>query len=161
MTRLEELPTAGRSVVDGNAYLVLGTADEQGRPWTTPVYFGHEGYAAFSWVSSPDARHSRNVAARPEVSLVVFDSTVPIGGGQAVYMTATAHRVPDDELDARAEVFRTPRFPGVRYFEPQELREGPIHLYRAVVEEQWILVAARDPDLGRGIDSRLPVDLRD
>jgi uncharacterized protein YhbP (UPF0306 family) len=161
MTRREDLPEAARSVVDGNAYMVLGTADADGRPWTTPVYFGHERYAEFYWLSSPEARHSRNIAGRPEVSLVVFDSSAPIGGAQAVYMAATAARVPDEEVPARAEVFRTPRFPGARFFEPRELLDGSLHLYRAVVEEHSILVRGSDPDLGRGVDSRYPVDVAD
>ena len=29
---------------------------------------------------APDARHSRNLAARPEVAIAIFDSTVPVGG---------------------------------------------------------------------------------
>ena len=161
MTRREDLPEAARSVLDGNAYMVLGTADPDGRPWTTPVYFGHERYAEFYWLSSPEARHSRNIAGRPEVSLVVFDSSVPIGGAQAVYMAATAARVPDEEVPARAEVFRTPRFPGARFFEPRELLDGSLHLYRAAVEEHSILVRGSDPDLGRGVDSRYPVDVAD
>jgi general stress protein 26 len=159
MTRREDLPEAARAVVDGNAYMVLGTADPDGRPWTTPVYFGHERYAELYWLSSPEAQHSRNVATRPEVSVVVFDSTAPVGGAQAVYMAATAARVPDDEVPDRAEVFRTPRFPGARFFEPRELLDGSLHLYRAVVDRHWVLVRGSDPDLGRGVDRRHPVDL--
>ena len=44
------------------------------------------GYDALFWVSSPQARHSRNLAARPQVSIVVFDSQVPVGSAAAVYM---------------------------------------------------------------------------
>ena len=64
--------------------------DAAGRPWVSPVYFAHAGFAEFFWVSSPDATHSRNIAARPEVGIVVFDSQVAIGTGQGVYMPAIA-----------------------------------------------------------------------
>jgi hypothetical protein len=42
------------------------------------------------WVSYPGARHSQNIAVRPQIAMVVFDRTVPAGTGQGVYMSATA-----------------------------------------------------------------------
>jgi hypothetical protein len=70
--------------------MTLGTADGDGRPWVSPVYYAPEGYAEFYWVSSPKATHSRNIAARLEVSIVIFDSRTPIGSGQGVYVSACA-----------------------------------------------------------------------
>jgi pyridoxine/pyridoxamine 5'-phosphate oxidase len=66
--------------------VTLATADAEGRPWASPVWFAHEGYRDFLWVSSPEARHSRNVAVRPELALVLFDSTVAPGDAAAVYV---------------------------------------------------------------------------
>src|SRR6185295_16604922 len=86
-------------------YLVLGTADEDGLPWTSPVYFAHSEHRDFFWVSKPDARHSRNIAARPDASIVIFDSSVPIGTGQGVYMTALARELEGDEQTAGLEVY--------------------------------------------------------
>jgi Pyridoxamine 5'-phosphate oxidase len=94
-----------RAIVDANAYLTLATADAAGTPWASPVWFAHDGYVRFVWVSRPDARHSQNVAARPEVGIVVFDSTVPVGGAQAVYVEATAEVVDDADLDRLIGVF--------------------------------------------------------
>ena len=51
-------------------------------------YYAHAGYREFLWLSSPDAKHSRNVQVRPEIGIVIFDSTVPISTGQGVYMSA-------------------------------------------------------------------------
>jgi nitroimidazol reductase NimA-like FMN-containing flavoprotein (pyridoxamine 5'-phosphate oxidase superfamily) len=56
-----------RSIIDASLYLVLATADGTGRPWSSPVYFAHDRYAEFLWVSAPEAEHSRNIAARPQV----------------------------------------------------------------------------------------------
>jgi nitroimidazol reductase NimA-like FMN-containing flavoprotein (pyridoxamine 5'-phosphate oxidase superfamily) len=58
-----------REIIDANLYMVLGTADETGRPWASPVYYAVAGYREFYWVSSPGATHSRNIAGRPEVSV--------------------------------------------------------------------------------------------
>jgi hypothetical protein len=47
----------------------------------------------FYRVSSPEARHSRNIAERPNISLVVFDGdTPPSEDKDAVYVSATAAR---------------------------------------------------------------------
>src|SRR5215475_11130412 len=71
-----DLIAHARALLDTNRYLTLGTADPDGRPWTSPVYFAAAGERAFYWMSATDAQHSRNLAARPQVSIVVFDSTV-------------------------------------------------------------------------------------
>ena len=77
-------PTARtvRDIIEANRYLVLATADATGRPWSSPVYFAHIDFSEFFWLSLPDVTHSRNIAARPEVGIVVFDSQVAIGTGQ-------------------------------------------------------------------------------
>ena len=85
-----DLDAVARAVFAGNRYMTLGTADGHGQPWVSPVWFAREGYDALFWVSSPQARHSRNLAARPQVSIVVFDSQVPVGSAAAVYMQAVA-----------------------------------------------------------------------
>jgi nitroimidazol reductase NimA-like FMN-containing flavoprotein (pyridoxamine 5'-phosphate oxidase superfamily) len=79
-----------RGIIESNRYLVLGTADAAGVPWVTPVWFAQSDHRRFIWVSSPERRHSRNVRARPEVSIVIFDSQVAVGGARAVYMSARA-----------------------------------------------------------------------
>ena len=88
-----ELVSMAKRILDGNRYMTIATVGEAAGPWATPVYFSHGDYRDMYWISSPDAEHSQNIASRPDVSLVVFDSTVPIGGAEAVYMKAQAHMV--------------------------------------------------------------------
>ena len=94
-----------RKIIDANSYMTLATADADGKPWATPVWFAHDGYTDFIWLSRPTTRHSTNIAARPDVGIVVFDSTVPINTGQAVYVEAVAGEVPADELERAVAVF--------------------------------------------------------
>ena len=94
-----------RTIIDANRYMVLGTADERGRPWVSPVYYAHVDYREFLWMSRPETLHSRNLVARPQISLVIFDSSVPIGTGQGVYMAATAEEVTGDARLAIIDVF--------------------------------------------------------
>jgi nitroimidazol reductase NimA-like FMN-containing flavoprotein (pyridoxamine 5'-phosphate oxidase superfamily) len=98
-------PAAGRAIVDANAFMTIATADADGTPWATPVWFSHRAYAELVWVSRPGARHSRNIAARPEVGIVVFDSTVVPGEGRAVYAEARAGEVPAEALDDLLSVY--------------------------------------------------------
>ncbi len=159
MTDQPELEARGRAVLDGLLYMVLGTVDAAGRPWVTPVFFSPDGTTDFYWVSSPEAQHSRNIAGCPDVSVVVFDSTVPIGGAQAVYMRARAAEVPVDELERCAPLFAA-RVPQVRDYTADKLQPpAALRLYRASVTEHSVLVRGSDPTYGRGIDSRVVVDL--
>lgn len=143
-----------RGIIDDNRYMALGTADETGRPWVTPVYFAPDGYRALYWLSSPERRHSRNVAARPEVSVVVFNSQVPIGEGQAVYMAATAAELTGGELERGIEIFsRVSQSHGARAWTLEDARPpAALRLYRATVSEHWVL------DPGKRPDERTPVD---
>jgi nitroimidazol reductase NimA-like FMN-containing flavoprotein (pyridoxamine 5'-phosphate oxidase superfamily) len=158
MTAHPDLESLARNVIDANRYMTLGTADQDGRPWVTPVYYTPDGYGNFYWVSSPEARHSRNLAQRPDVSIVVFDSQAPIGSAEAVYMTARAEEVASDEVAHRCAAAFRPRFPGARGFTPEELQPpAQLRLYQATVTEHSVLIRGSDPVHGRGIDSRMPV----
>jgi Pyridoxamine 5'-phosphate oxidase len=142
-----------RAIVDGNSYMTLGTADAEGLPWATPVWYAPVSYCEFFWVSKPDARHSLNIAVRPEVAIVIFDSTVPIGTGQAVYMAARAEEVaaPGD-LDRGMGVFSTRSVArGGREWAPSDVAgSARLRLYRALASEQFVLSS---------YDERLPVSL--
>ena len=146
-----------REIIDANLYMVLATADETGRPWASPVYFANAGYTELLWVSSPEATHSRNIARRPEVGIVIFDSQVPIGTGQGVYMTAIAQAVEPDRLERGIDVFsrRSLDHGGVAWTTADVETEGEsaIRLYRATVTTHSILAKDGRPD------HRIPADL--
>jgi nitroimidazol reductase NimA-like FMN-containing flavoprotein (pyridoxamine 5'-phosphate oxidase superfamily) len=142
---------AARAVIDSNSYMTLGTADESGLPWVTPVWFAHSGYREFLWVSSPEARHSRNLEARPDVSIVIFDSKVSPGDAEAVYVSAKAEELSGDELESGIEVFsRKSEADGLPAYSHADVQEpARLRLYRAVASEHFAL--------GEG-SRRIPVD---
>jgi hypothetical protein len=116
----------------------------------SPVYYAPNGYSEFLWVSSPESTHSRNIATREDVSIVVFDSNAPVGTGQAVYMAATARELAGNEAAEGIEVFsRRSVAHGARPWTAADVEPGAeLRLYRAVATEQFIL--------GEG-DRRIPV----
>jgi pyridoxine/pyridoxamine 5'-phosphate oxidase len=148
----QELAVAARAIIDGNRYLTLATADADGLPWASPVWFATLDYREFFWVSKPGARHSRNLAARPQVAIVIFDSRAPGGAGRGVYMSAVAEEVPDGEVERGIAVFsRRSEEQGLPSWTSSELRPPARHrLYRATAAEHFVLDAR---------DERLPVRL--
>jgi len=148
----QELSLIARTIIDSNMYMTLGTANEAGEPWVSPVYFACSDYQEFYWISSPEARHSRNIAIRPQISIVVFDSQVPVGKGQAVYMSAIAKELTGMEFDRGLAIyngrFSDPAEHGVRVIESNDLRGSALYrLYRATASEHWVLDPTRRPDL--------------
>ena len=129
----------GRELVDAARYMVLGTAGADGTPWVSPVWFAHAGYRELYWVSAPEARHSRNLAERPEVSVAIFDSHVIPGDASAVYMEAAAAQAED--VEAGLAVFNAEsRAQGLREWTVDDVSERARHrLFRAVAARQWVL----------------------
>ena len=59
---------AALALIDRSQYMTLATADAEGNPWASPVWFAHQDYTEFLWVSRPEARHSQNIEARPAMA---------------------------------------------------------------------------------------------
>lgn len=144
-----------RDIIEANRYLVLATADAHGRPWSSPVYFAHDRYTEFLWVSSPQATHSSNIAVRPEVGIVVFDSQSAINTGQGAYTSAVAQQLDDDEASTAIKILsRRSVSDGGREWTSKDVRYAAgIRLYRATADSHWILAKDGQPD------HRIPVTL--
>jgi nitroimidazol reductase NimA-like FMN-containing flavoprotein (pyridoxamine 5'-phosphate oxidase superfamily) len=148
----QDLAVVARQLIDANRYMTLATADGDGNPWASPVWCAHEGYTDFLWVSRPQARHSRNLASRPRLAFVIFDSTVPAGTGQAVYAEAVAEELEGAERERAIAVFsRTSEAHGAgEWREADVVGPAPLRLYRARASEHFVLDAH---------DQRIPVRL--
>jgi hypothetical protein len=137
-------------------YLVLGTVDPAGSPWVTPVFYAADGERRVIWVSSPDSRHSRNIAACPTVAITVFDTNAPIGGAEALYLEATASLVDDH---AGAVELLNARLPASQQLGPDDVGpEGPMRVYQANVTQHYVLIRGGDPRFDNVADARLPVE---
>jgi hypothetical protein len=104
----------------------------------------------FFWVSSPGARHSRNLRRRPELAIVIFDSH-RAGGWNALYMSAVAEELVD--VGREIEIYsRRSEAQGLRTWTRDDVLPPARHrLYRATASEHFVL----DPH-----DQRLPVSVR-
>ena len=146
---MSDFSDMARDIIQSNRYMVLGTVDDAGVPWVTPVWYAQSDYRRFIWVSSPDRRHSRNVRARPEVSIVIFDSQVAEGSATAVYMSARAEELSGADLEREVVFFDTAsQTEGLtrRWAFEDMLAPAPYRLYRATVSQHWVLDPDSSPD---------------
>jgi nitroimidazol reductase NimA-like FMN-containing flavoprotein (pyridoxamine 5'-phosphate oxidase superfamily) len=130
-----------RAIIDAGAYMTIATADADGLPWATPVWFApDEDGRRFYWVSDPAARHSANLAVRPQLSLAIFDSHAPIGTGRGVYVAAVADQPAGAELEHAVAVFsaRSLAQGGVAWCAADVSGDARLRLYRATAAERWI-----------------------
>ena len=110
----------------------------------------------------PEARHSLNIAARPEVRIVIFNSQV-LTGAPAVYAERSGELTYDRGFERGVELYNA-RFPdpendNLGYFPAEKLRPPAAHrLYRATATGLFVLDPAGHPDGSAG-DHRAPVDL--
>lgn len=154
---VQDLGALARGIIDSNLYMTLATADEAGLPWASPVWYAVTDYREFFWVSSPGARHSRNIAVRPQVAIVIFDSRAQEGTAQAVYVSAVAEELAGEDLERGIGIFS--RASAAAGGELSEWRlvdvraPAPYRLFRATASEHWVL----DPDSSP--DRRAPVEL--
>ncbi len=141
-----------------NRYVVLATADEDGSPWATPVWFAPDAPDSLDrilWVSWPGSRHSRLIARRPQVALAVFDSSRPSEEAAAFYAVAEAAECPEPALDAAlAHYNRRSLEHGLPAFSREDVTEpARLRLYVADLTEAWVL------DQDSPVDERAPVPL--
>lgn len=157
-----ELERRGRAILDGNRFMTLATADADGEPWASPVFYAADGYSTLYWISSPEATQARNIAVRPQVGIVVYDSRQEPGADEAVYMSATACEPTGADRDRGLEVYlaAAPFTGGPEAFGPP----GRYRLYRATVTAHSMLCPLASstpcPVHGRVSDHRTAVRLR-
>jgi nitroimidazol reductase NimA-like FMN-containing flavoprotein (pyridoxamine 5'-phosphate oxidase superfamily) len=159
-----DLAELARSIIDANLYLTLGTADLDGRPWLSPVYFATADYVDFYWVSDPGSMHSRNLAQRPQVSMVIFDSQVPTHTGRAVYLTGEAVELSGSGIDRGLAIYPGAPERGASSLTRDEVvPPARYRLYRARVSEHFVScprdVGQPCPLHGIDVDHRASVTL--
>ena len=115
------------------------------------MYFTPAGERTFHWLSATDARHSRHLAERPHVSIVVFDSTVPPYHGSAVYAVGEARVLSGSDLDRALTTYPRPGGVGVTRFALEDVTPpAPHRLNEARATDVWVL-CPRQPRQARSL----------
>ncbi len=142
-----------RSILDGTSYAVLATADADGTPWATPVWFAHDHLDRIYWLSWPGSRHSQLIEQRSDIALTVFDSTARPHEGTAFYATAHAGQCPEAQLaEGLRVVNRRSLGQGLDELSREQVTgKSRLRLYVAEIDEAWVL------DQDADVDQRAPV----
>jgi hypothetical protein len=140
----DDLAAHAGDLLDTNQYVTLGTVDADGRPWTAPVYFAAAGIHELYWVSATDAVHSRHLAERPHVSMVVFDSTVAPYHGRALYAVGEAYELSGDDVERALGLYPRPGGGATPLTRGDVTAPSGYRFYRATASDLWVL-CPRDP----------------
>lgn len=90
-------------------YITVATVCADGSPWNTPVAPTFNEELLFRWGSNEQSVHSANIRSEKRVFVVVYDSTVPEGTGEGVYMQGEAVELDEYEGTLRIYTFHPHR----------------------------------------------------
>lgn len=124
-------------IITGIQYATLATVTPEGDPWNSPVRAVHDQNGCFYWFSDKDNQHSRNVRHAGKVFIVIYDSTVPEGQGEGVYMQAHAVQLEEGDVEEIRRARRLKKGPGDE--DPaQFLGKSARRVYKATPEAIWM-----------------------
>lgn len=76
-------------------YATVATVTPDGKPWNSPVAHEIDEQYNIYWFSDKENQHSKNVRENPYAFIVIYDSTVPEGEGEGVYIEADVQELND------------------------------------------------------------------
>lgn len=117
-------------------YATLATVTADGRPWNSPVAYEYDENLNIYWFSDKQNQHSQNIRATGRLFIVIYDSTVPEGEGEGIYIEATAQELDNPEEITYARKIKK----GPDYNSPASdfLGEAVRRVYKAVPEHIWM-----------------------
>ena len=153
----EKFLNRAKSIIEKILYITIATASKDGQPWNSPVYSAYDDNYNFFWASDQKGQHSKNIRENNNIFIVIYDSTVPEGAGEGVYIKAKAHELTDEKEIAHALSCLDGRV-GKKSHSPQQfMKDMPRRVYKAVPEKAWV---NDEGDInGNYIDIRIKVDL--
>jgi hypothetical protein len=137
-------------------YSTIATASKASKPWNSPVAgFWDKDYNLY-WFSDRKCVHSSNRRENNNIFIVVYDSTMPEGTGEGVYIEATAFEVNEPAEIRRVVSLQT----GNMRCEVEKVSGGAIHrFYRAIPKNVWINDDEKDKNGHYVRDIRVKVNL--
>ncbi len=101
-----DLLKRAKVIISEIEYATLATCSKKGLPWNSPVYCAYDEHYNFYWASWRENVHSRNIRENPGVFIIIYDSTVPLGTGEGVYLKGKAHElIKDAEIQKAIDIF--------------------------------------------------------
>jgi len=131
-------PAKAREIIEKILYVTIATASKDGQPWNSPVFAAYDEHYNFYWTSWAGTQHSQNISENPKVFLLIYDSTVPQGQGEGVYIKATAGEMTYPvEMEHAVSLLYKRKGKEPRKVE-EFLGESPRRLYKATPKQCWV-----------------------
>lgn len=137
-------------------YATVATANKDGKPWNSPVAHVYDKDLNIYWFSDKEGQHSKNVRENQDVFIVIYDSTVPEGDGEGVYIEAKVVELtnPEEILEVR-KIKKGADYSG----KPDDfLGDAVRRVYKATPQRVWM----NDAEIEDGVfirDTRVEVAL--
>ena len=145
-----------KAIIAKIMYITIATVSKDGKPWNTPVYSAYDEKFNFFWVSWKENEHSKNIHNSSDVFLVIYDSTMPEGTGEGVYVEAKAYELNDQKEIEHALKYLYSRKSKIPRKAEEFLGDYPRRVYKAISEKFWLNT---DGDInGNYVDKRVEVD---
>ncbi len=127
-----------KNIISKILYITIATSTKDGIPWNSPVYSAFDESYNFFWASNQNGQHSKNIQENNNVFLVIYDSRVPEGTGEGVYVQAKAYELSDEKEIIYALSFLDGRV-GKKPHSPSEFQgDKPRRVYKAIPEKVWV-----------------------
>lgn len=149
-----------KNIIEKIIYINIATSSKDGVPWNTPVYSAYDNDYNFFWASDQNGQHSKNIRENNQVFLTIYDSTVPEGTGEGVYIQGKAYELSDEqEIKKVLTILYRRKNQDPEKRKPSEfLGDYPRRVYKAVAEKVW--VNGEGEVNGNYIDTRVEVKLK-
>lgn len=154
MIKRTDLPIQLQALLADIPYVTLATTCPDGTPWNTPVFGYFDESLNLYWASWVKNQHSRNIAAKPHIFAVVFNSKAAEGEGLGIYFQMTARAIKDPRQVVDARRIYTTKFGENLQHEPF-IDACPRRLYKAVPQRIWYNTDAHIK--GNFVDKRVAV----
>lgn len=134
----KDLSKRAKEIISRIQYVTIASVTEDGLPWNSPVFTAYDENYNFYWGTHKDSQKAKNIRTNNNVFLVIYDSTVPSGMGEGVYIKATAQELTvPDEVKRIFELLKSRHATVFWDFAAVE-EDGPIRLYKATPQQAWM-----------------------
>jgi len=154
---MKDLNKRAKEIIEEIMYVTIASVTEDGMPWNSPVFSAYDESYNFYWGTHKDSQKAKNIRSNPNVFLVIYNSKVPAGTGEGVYIKATAKEITEpDEVRRIFDLLKTRHATSFWDFEAVS-EDGPIRLYKATPQQAWMNDDGRKN--GHYVDIRTEIEL--
>lgn len=149
-------------LIENNTTMIIATANADGKPWISPVFFSYDDQFNLYWVSDKKAQHSASVRTRPQVGIVIVGAIPPEDYPDAAYFDAEAIELNNETdikqgMTALAKRHQADKF--VIKTPADASGDACWRIYKATYKEVSKREDDVDHDTGQAITVRMPVKL--